>query len=457
MSILRPIVTPRTYLVSGSILLFLIFLPLIRVYAAEEGRILGERDKELLSKVDRAVKAGAKYLLGNQHERGFWSELGDKKSLEGQFVQGITGLCILAVLRSGAGSRNPQILAGMKYLREKWASWVRSKMPLPPKPDSWYVFDIGCTMLALEAFNLAGRRDAIGLRKKLHVPVQAPKRVRMPARDFKWMSQMAQFLIENRAPAGDEDLGTAVFDIREKCGWSFTKEKHADRWNTLFAILGLSAASRCGVKVGIPIFKRAVENCIAFQEEKGKWEVQRYRAEEIQRSGKVRFIPLAGMKDKARGWAFLCGKPARLGFTDDEIPTGCMTVASLSVILCGMEEVRKQKRLKGDFLERSSKAARDGLAWLDARFTLLGNPGNGKKRLFFYLWGIERVCDQLGLKNIGRRDWYGLGAQMLTMTQRKNSSWSISDSDEGTLMPTCFVLLFLVRKTLSLSISLGRE
>ncbi len=67
-------------------------------------------------------------------------------------------------------------------------------------------------------------------------------------------------------------------------------------------------------------------------------------------------------------------------------------------------------------------------------------------RTYYFLWSLERVAVALDLKTIGRKDWYGWGAEILLDNQLPDGSWS---GDYGTGgVDTCFALLFLRRANL---------
>jgi len=60
----------------------------------------------------------------------------------------------------------------------------------------------------------------------------------------------------------------------------------------------------------------------------------------------------------------------------------------------------------------------------------------------YYLWSLERVAVAYDLQEIGGKDWYRWGAEILVNRQRDDGSWS----DVWRTAPdTCFALLFLKR------------
>jgi hypothetical protein len=67
-------------------------------------------------------------------------------------------------------------------------------------------------------------------------------------------------------------------------------------------------------------------------------------------------------------------------------------------------------------------------------------------RSYYFLWSLERVAVALDLKTIGKKDWYGWGAEILLENQSPDGSWSGEYSQGG--VDTCFALLFLRRANL---------
>jgi hypothetical protein len=80
------------------------------------------------------------------------------------------------------------------------------------------------------------------------------------------------------------------------------------------------------------------------------------------------------------------------------------------------------------------------------------NPQWGQRegvggRTFYFLWSLERVAVALDLDTIGKKDWYGWGAEILLENQGPNGGWFGEYSASGA--DTCFALLFLKRANLA--------
>jgi hypothetical protein len=73
--------------------------------------------------------------------------------------------------------------------------------------------------------------------------------------------------------------------------------------------------------------------------------------------------------------------------------------------------------------------------------------GEGNGKAYYFLWSLERVAVALGLRTIGKKDWYSWGAEILLVNQRPDGTWSGAYPTSGA--DTCFALLFLRRANLA--------
>jgi hypothetical protein len=64
----------------------------------------------------------------------------------------------------------------------------------------------------------------------------------------------------------------------------------------------------------------------------------------------------------------------------------------------------------------------------------------------YFLWCLERVAVIYDLKEIGGKDWYAWGAEVLVESQKADGSWV---DKHGDVLDTCFALLFLTRANLA--------
>jgi hypothetical protein len=183
---------------------------------------------------------------------------------------------------------------------------------------------------------------------------------------------------------------------------------------TQYAALGFWGASRLGIKIDIRVWRRMVERVLHFQPPPA--EVAWPKTDGERRSGKRRIA----------GFTYREG-----GQRKDE--TGTMTTAGLCVLtIPRMIEGRRLGMTTGRMVSRGRTL---GLGWLEHHYPMEGHPKTG--RLYYYLYGLERVGAFLDLKEIGGHQWYRDGAMTIVKNQ-KGGAWGGTSS-------TCFALLFLRR------------
>jgi hypothetical protein len=65
----------------------------------------------------------------------------------------------------------------------------------------------------------------------------------------------------------------------------------------------------------------------------------------------------------------------------------------------------------------------------------------------YFLWSLERIMVAMDLEKIGKKDWFGWGAEILIANQQGDGRWSAGYGAEGA--DTCFALLFLRKANLA--------
>ncbi len=201
-----------------------------------------------------------------------------------------------------------------------------------------------------------------------------------------------------------------------------------DNSNTQFAGLALWAGRRYGVPTQ-PSLVKAYDHFRLSQGRDGGWG----------------YTPLVG------------AMPIMAGAGTTPTMT-CAGVMALAVGHGAALEIRKEKGGKADSADVSKDA---GLkAGLLALSTAVGAPvgwdGVGPRpgaipslagKGYYYLWSLERVCVALGLKTIGKKDWYNWGAELLLANQGSGGQWAGEYSTYHA--DTCFALLFLKKANLT--------
>lgn len=379
-----------------------------------------ERTREFEDAVNRAIARGLVWLREQQLDEGYFSgrhwELSEamKRALPEQLVEagpygreGPAALGILTLSACGEPRDEGRVRRGLEFLRRVYGPGGDSN------EDSSAVYGIALTLLALEAYhdpNASGDR---------HIP-EGHRR---------WIDWMARELASAQVPSSG---GFGYAGARRR--W--------DNSNSQYALLGLHAARMLGARVRPSIWRSALEHWLRTQK-KGP-EVDLFER------GEGEWYALG--RAEARGWSYSKRSSASSA-------TGSMTVGGLSsVVICRSALIASSE---GGFLgstmgRRSSKALRDGFAWLARHFRVSSNPsqaGSARTDHYYYLYGLERAGILGNTDWIGTHDWYGEGAEYLVEVQLENGSWlareTVLDQELGRtpFFDTCFALLFLRRAT----------
>jgi hypothetical protein len=201
--------------------------------------------------------------------------------------------------------------------------------------------------------------------------------------------------------------------------------KHkADNSNTQFANLALWVAHRHGVPVADAIGRIALRYRLG-QKADGGWD---YHSDPV-KPGTVR-------EDKAKV----------IGADGSSATMTCAGLLGLMTARGLLAEQGGGGKKVWDF--KNDPALKTGLICLSSVLHKPVNPRtkelpyvHGKS--YYFLWGLERICAGLNMPTLGRKDWYGWGADFLIANQQPDGSWkgeyASMDAD------TCFAMLFLKR------------
>lgn len=275
----------------------------------------------------------------------------------GSYDSGATALVAYALLKSGVSPDHPA-------LRRAFVS-----MELNPPTQT---YSIACCLMALQA---AGKKE-------------------YTAR----MEPLAQELLKTQQdtwayPGGNKDLS-----------------------NTQYAVLGLRAAVKAGIKVPSEVWADAVRGVLKYQEKEHFADVQSEK----------------GYSSASRAVAGFRYRP------EGNVPvTGSMTTAGVGTLAIARECWPAMPK----DLQRLVQTGIDyGVGWLAANFSVDKNPNKEDWR-HYYLYGIERIGSVLKIDTIGTHDWYLEGARKLVDTQSGDGFWD----EWGAEHTTAFALLFLSR------------
>ena len=315
------------------------------------------KKKPPVDHVQKAIDRGIKYLRQTQRENGSWEVNVPAAIYQG----GWTSLSLLALLNAGLPVNDPMMARGLGYLRG-----------LPPKTT--YVCALQ-TMVYVEAGQLEDR-------ERIHS-------------NIRW-------LIEAR-----------VFKNEEFRGWSYTKARSltTDNSNTQYAILGLHAGKKAGVKIKEEIWKSIRDYYIRTQEKDG---------------------------------GFTYNPVGREGGT-----SLTMTTAGLcGLLIAGMELNASREILQEDGTAKNCGNYEENLAvqkafgWINRRDPLVLNL---PQRTFYNLYGVERAARLSGMRFLGG-DWYREGCEYLLRAQKDDGSWQNQGAwDQWPVVSTSFALLFLAK------------
>ncbi len=234
------------------------------------------------------------------------------------------------------------------------------------------------------------------------------------------LRQCAQFLVDSQCANGQWDYGRALkFDDMAPAGVIRRRQDGpatGDNSVSGYAIQGLLACMRAGVRVEPDVLARARRWWLSCQNADGGWG---YR-DALQPD---RGTPnAAATSDASYGSATASG------------------VASLAAL---------RTMLGAD--PASDEAIRRGSDWLAQNFTAETNP---KKSPVFshvhWLVAAEHAGVLLGVDRFGDHDWYAEGSRHLRGRQKAAGEWSIEGEfmkgEKNDVVDTCLAILFLTRK-----------
>ena len=382
--------------IAGLLLSLLVLSP--GAARAEDDDAEAKKERAFLESVNDAIDRGVLWLVDQQKDDGSWP------GYEDRYPMGATSLALLTVLNCDYPRKSETVKSALNYLYERYQE---------QNPSGLKTYSVALLMMALEEAwaPLRGqpvtKEDRYGTSRRL-------RRVNLPNREYKWMAELARWMVRNQTDTVWRYPGGGI-----------------DHSNTQFALLGLSAALRCGVTVPRETFLNAATHLLEVQEKDGP-EVRRI-VHVDQGEGYARRYA-TNLYDRARGWGYVPDNPA----------TGSMTTAGVASLAICRSELMAWPGYKGPFGDRMERGIKDGLAWLDVNFSVEKNPGRNAGWHYYYLYGLERAGVLTDVTFLGDHDWYREGAEYLVRNQGREGAWPRRGAS---LTDTCFALLFLRRAT----------
>lgn len=369
-------------------------------------------EAEFKERVNAAIKRGVAHLLARQRKDGAWDSVHNKG-----YPMGPSALAVLTLHKSGFERDHPR-------MKQAWAYIYKQALTK--------TYSVAVLMMALDAKYAPARdpfevvdTDRYGFTKSKKGG--DPCALTISKQDKALMRAGVKFLIKNQQADGSWRYPSGGTDLS----------------NTQYALLGLHAANRCGIKVPHSVWLAALRFLHERQEKQGK--VVELRGNEIR--GRYRLTWTEGAM--ARGFRYVA-KAKHV--------TGSMTTAGLAGLVICQNALWKSRKFDGKLRAKTRRGIRDALAWMQENYDVTTNPTSADdedkqaKRAWFrphvhhyyYLYGLERAGVLTRTRFFDENDWYEDGAEFLLHEQLEDGGWP---ADPMRHKHTCFAILFLKRAT----------
>lgn len=395
-----------------------VFLLLFSAAGAAPGKD-PKADPKFIGSVEASIAKGVDWLLSKQQANGRWAGFTDSRGET--YELGMHALATLAVIKGAGNVEDKRIVKALRALR---TLYDRHRARL-------YTYEVGVTLMVLDAkYHAAPPR--IDPRK----PIRKPKKFKVSAKDQELVKALTIWLQTKQKPAGF---------------WRYP-EAGMDLSNTQYAMLGLFSAHRLGGKVDAGMVRRTMEETLKRQQKDGP-RVPFILDPRLHKHGGQR---RSATTIPARGWRYMpaeevSGKKVVYPYS------GSMTSAGVAVLAIGRNILGPKQRWLKTVDAEVRRSMWEGLAWMQAHWDLLDNPGQPGNWPFYWIYGLERAGQLCGVEYVGGHDWYHEGCLRLIADQRGDGSWPKNQrmrppgdqnvkwwSDQ---VDTCFALLFLTKST----------
>ncbi|NRA94763.1 MAG: hypothetical protein HRU14_00985, partial [Planctomycetes bacterium] len=287
------------------------------------------------------IERGVRWLLQQQHPDGSWP------AIERDYYVGQSALCLYTLLKCGLPKDHPSVRAALAYLRSH---------------EYRRTYDLGVVLMALsEMKGVVSEKEIRSLAVRL-AGLSGNGSIRRAAR---W-----------GYPFGFNSVGVENGDVG-----------YEDISNTQYALLGLRAAWKAGVKVGKRTFWERVAKALVDDQ-------------------------------SAYG-----GFGYRHGSTTHTSSLTSAGVCSLIIVRDILEDLQAGRAMRG----RVRAAVNNGLMWFKDHWSVTENLNGGSSWYFYFMYGLERIGSYAHKDRIGGRDWHSEGARVIVARQRANGSWGDGD------------------------------
>ncbi len=387
--------------------------------------------------VNVAIVKGVQWLQKKQLADGSWGKMlpsgrfyGGKSGEPYLHPAGLTGLALYTLLKCDVPADNPSIKKGFAWLQKAY-----------PRPYGSYETSVCLLAVCATADPVKKTAVAEAQKEKIRARLTGPMR--------KWAQDLVDSLVKKH-------IGRKGwrYQVVQGSGKATEAEPNGseDSSSTQLAALALFAADRCGVNAPTPLWIDVLKFAISQQEDDGPEVVRWAPTPDAPPTPASPYAPAAPakkdgpIKDKARGFVYMKKSPD----AEESRVTGSMTGCGLATVCIArfVLELRKDKGWKKDGFDQTvQKAVYDALAWIDLNWSPFDNIGKGGYHTY-WLYGVERSMDLIGLKLIGKHPWYMEGAKQLVGRQSEQGFWDTKSTHGPTdVIDTTFALLFLKRST----------
>jgi len=362
------------------------------------------------AEINKAIDDGVAWLRTAQKKDGSWGFCVSSGTYNGPrsdnecYHIGPTAFAIFTLLKCDVPRKDKQIKKGLKWL-EQHSHKPEQHTARFKSQRSITTYESSAMILMLTALNAPKKKDAVVKFSKS--PTRPAGRFRK--NEWNWMHEHVRHLI------GGSDSNINPCQLKGG-GWRYWRtSKDEDLSATQFCLLALREAARAGYPVHV-----AAPDCWG-----DALKLVRHRQRDDGSFNYQNGYPWsAGMG--AAGIASLLICKEQLEWAGQHVPAG----------------IDDAVRVGLDFL---------GKNW-DVSKNLHGEDSTGKHATgyhYYHLYGIERVGDLSGKREIGGKAWYPRGAAYLLGQQKDGGRWEdASCMRPRDVLGTCFALLFLKRATI---------
>lgn len=380
--------------------------------------------------IKEGIEKGVAFLRTQQLPSGSWGNLDSKAPTYAAggtphlHPLGATSMALYALLKCDVPVSDPTVAKGLAWLKRTAVQ------------ENFSAYEVAAALLAVTA-----TADPF---KKTKDAAAAGEKVRL-APEWKPLAQSLQ---------------KALIARRNPRGWRYSKLSAdpggtEDVSATMFAMLALTAADRCGIRLDPNIVVGAASYVLTLQEKEGP-EVP--RAVRPRKPAGAKPSPSGGRyagpgsdsppMDRARGFHYSIHPTTK---DHDTIVTGSRTASGIGVLTLARYFLAETKVAAGKAtvpLAALERGIFDGLAWLSTHFDAWQNPGAPGNRMINYLYCTERAMDLVGADRLGEHLWYVEMVQQLLPQQDARGAWDTKDmqlGERGAVIDTAYALLFLRR------------